>query len=72
MNLTIYFCENCSSRLYKEADAAEFQGIVLIQAGTLTDLAGLDDAQPEAELWVKYRARWSPTVKNAMQLEQFA
>ena len=72
MQLTVSFCGNCGTALYKEADADAFKGVVIVQAGTLDDLNGLESAQPEDELYVKYRASWVPTVATAKQNEEFA
>lgn len=73
MTLTIHFCSNCGSCVYKEGTDAAFQGTVIVQAGTL-DKGGMElgDVRPGAELWVKQRVPWLPDLKGAAQLLDFS
>lgn len=73
MNLTVHFCSNCGSCIYKEADGEAFKGTVIVQAGTL-DKGGMElkDAKPGAELWVKRRVPWLEDLKGVAQLQEFA
>jgi hypothetical protein len=73
MTLTVHFCSNCGSTVYKEADSEMFKGTVIVQAGTL-DKGGmeLDNVKPGAELWVKQRVPWLEDMKGVAQLQEFA
>ncbi|GIJ85585.1 hypothetical protein Asppvi_004444 [Aspergillus pseudoviridinutans] len=71
MHMTLHFCGNCGSLLYKTADRKEFEGGVIVLAGTLDDPRALDDAKPEAEFFVKHRASWWPALADAKQLQEF-
>jgi hypothetical protein len=71
MHLTTHFCENCGILLYKTADREEFQGGVIVLAGTLDDPLGLETAKPEAEFFVKHRAGWWPSLEGAKQCVGF-
>lgn len=68
MTLMIYFCENCGSTIYKEATAKQFDGVVLVQAGTLHDS---ELAAPGAELYVSHRAGWLKPVGDTAQMLDF-
>lgn len=72
MHMTLHFCETCGCPLYKTADRPEFEGDVIILAGTLDDPRAFDDAKPHAELYVKDRASWLPALGDAKQLQEFA
>jgi hypothetical protein len=72
MNLTIFFCEDCGTGIYKEADADMFQGIVVVQVGTLDDMNALNQAQPDEELYIKHRASWLPKIPSAGQIQEFS
>ncbi|RFU34719.1 hypothetical protein B7463_g1664, partial [Scytalidium lignicola] len=69
MTLTIHFCSECGTVVYKEADGDAFKDVVLVQAGTMTD--GIDVQVPQAELWLKNKAKWLPTVEGTSQLQGF-
>lgn len=73
MTLTIHFCSNCGSCVYKEGDSEVFKGTVIVQAGTL-DKGGmeLNDVKPGAELWVKQRVPWLGDLKGVVQFQEFA
>ncbi|EAW18097.1 GFA family protein [Aspergillus fischeri NRRL 181] len=71
MHLTLHFCGTCGCLLYKTADRKEFEGGVIVLAGTLDDSHALDDAKPEAEFFVKDRASWWPALGDAKQLQGF-
>ncbi|KAE8155954.1 hypothetical protein BDV40DRAFT_282491 [Aspergillus tamarii] len=71
MNLKTHFCENCGGLLYKTADRKEFEGAVIVLAGTLDDAEDFEKAKPEAEFFVKHRAGWWPNLSFATQLEDF-
>ncbi|KAH8821321.1 Mss4-like protein [Xylogone sp. PMI_703] len=70
MTLTIYYCPDCGTTIYKESDADAFKGIVLVQAGTLKD--GIDSRVPQAELWLKNKAKWLPVIEGTSQLQEFS
>lgn len=69
MMITITFCPDCGTTMYKEADAKAFENMVIFQSGTLD--MGLDSLDPEAELWVQHRAKWLPELKGAAQSQEF-
>lgn len=71
MHMTLHFCEACGCLLYKTADRKDFEGGVIVLAGTLDDPHALDDAKPEAEFFVKDRASWWPALGDVKQLQGF-
>lgn len=73
MTLTIYFCENCGSTLYKEGDSDNFKGLVIIQAGTLDGMEmKLEDVKLGAELYIKHRVGWVGERKGVTQCQEFS
>ncbi|KAL7947569.1 Mss4-like protein [Trichoderma barbatum] len=70
-NLTAFFCGDCGTLLYKQADADMFATVSLIQAGTLDGPAKDKVSQPAAELNVKLRQPWLAGVSAAAQKEEF-
>lgn len=69
MVITITFCPECATTIYKEADAVDFENKVILQVGTL-DVA-LDSLGPQAELWVQHRPEWMPELAGAVQKQEF-
>ena len=72
MTLTIYFCCNCGSAVYKVGDSDAFKGTVIVQAGTLDGEIKLDDMKLGAELWVSQRVRWLGALHGVGQMQQFS
>ncbi|OBT75130.1 hypothetical protein VF21_05479 [Pseudogymnoascus sp. 05NY08] len=70
MVMTVTFCPECGTTIFKEADAVAFADMVVVQTGTM-DGEGVDEMGPQAELWVKHRAEWMPTVVGAVQKQEF-
>ncbi|KAF3392810.1 hypothetical protein F1880_008511 [Penicillium rolfsii] len=58
--LTVYFCGECGSAIYKTHEL--FPGMVVILAGTLDDPQGLEHAKPMVELYSKNRVSWLPEL----------
>lgn len=52
----IFFCDNCSSTLWKESDADGFKGLTLIQSGTLG--MEFDNYPPNGEIFTPFRSKW--------------
>lgn len=71
MKLTVNFCDNCGSTIYKIADHELFRGNAVVQAGALDDPQGLEQAKPELEVYTKYRAPWLPNLDWAMKKPEF-
>jgi hypothetical protein len=73
MLLTVHFCSNCGSCVYKEADDEAYKGTLIVMAGTL-DQGGLDMGEVKlgAELWVKQRVPWLEDLKGVAQLQEFS
>ncbi|PTB35038.1 uncharacterized protein TrAFT101_006454 [Trichoderma asperellum] len=70
-NLTVFFCGNCGTVIYKKADADMFATISLIQSGTLDGSAKEKIGKPSSELNVKLRASWLAEVSTAVQKQGF-
>jgi hypothetical protein len=70
MTLTVVFCSECGTTLWKEATAPQFKGVKLVQAGTLSDAKKLDE-KLDAELYVPERASWLRRLDKAAQKESF-
>jgi hypothetical protein len=70
MTLTIYFCPQCGSTIYKEGSADMFKGLKLVQAGTLHDNTLLSSGIA-AELYVSERANWLVNVNGAAEMATF-
>ncbi|KAL6907353.1 Mss4-like protein [Trichoderma evansii] len=70
MTLTIFFCPECGTTLWKEATAPMFKGLKLVQAGTLTDAKKLGNTI-DAEFYSPERASWLAPAKDAVQKLQF-
>jgi hypothetical protein len=66
MDLTRHFCADCGTCLYKTASADMFAGLAVVQAGLLDDADPMQTAEPQAELWTKYRAKWIGEVKGGL------
>jgi hypothetical protein len=71
MTLTYSFCGNCGCTVSKVADAEAFKGIVLIQAGSLDDVKGIEGAEPGAELYVSRRVGWLNELEGKGQMWEF-
>ncbi|KAK9238935.1 Mss4-like protein [Lipomyces kononenkoae] len=72
MNLKVHFCPNCGTTVYKTADAEQFKGTIVLQAGTLDKGLAVNMAKPNAEFWTKYRTSWLEEVKGPQQFAEFA
>lgn len=70
MTLTIHLCADCGSTIYKTGSLALFDGVVIVQAGTLD--AGLESpGPPGVELFVKDRIGWVEGVRGVGQMQGF-
>ncbi|KAI9038461.1 GFA family protein [Aspergillus affinis] len=70
MVLTIFFCPDCGTTLWKEATAKQLQGLKLVQAGTLTEPASLDEGV-DAEFYTSTRVPWILPLGEVEQRGQF-
>ncbi|KAK9495379.1 Mss4-like protein [Lipomyces doorenjongii] len=71
MLLSIHFCPNCATTIYKTADAEKFKGLVILQAGTLDNGLAIGMEKPNAEFWTKYRTSWLKEVNGLKQFNEF-
>ncbi len=71
MNITLFFCSECGTTLWKEADAEDFKDWKLVQVGTLSDAAAQLAKGMDVELWVKYRVPWLQAIDGVEQKSQF-
>lgn len=76
MTLTVFFCSQCGTKIYKTGDAGAFVGTVIIQAGSLdTECLGgitLENVKIGAELYVKNRVGWLEGREGTAQCQEFA
>ncbi len=72
MTLTYSFCGNCGCTVFKTGDAEAFRGMTIVQAGSLDDLAGVEQAEPGAELYVSRRVSWLPALAGKGQMQEFS
>jgi hypothetical protein len=59
---TVSFCGTCSSTLWKESDAEEFKGHIIVQGGTLAE--EMDQYLPDGEVFAKERVKWVRPMEN--------
>ncbi|KAK5991704.1 hypothetical protein PT974_07737 [Cladobotryum mycophilum] len=71
MTLTIFFCETCSTILYKHATAEMFAEFSLIQAGTLDGGDKGELSKPGVEMYVKERMPWLSGIHEVAQKQEF-
>jgi hypothetical protein len=67
MKFELHFCDECSSLLWKTADAEQFKGRVAVSLGTLDDPEVVDKLKPEKELYVGMRTKWVPAIEGLDQ-----
>ena len=72
MTLTYSFCGKCGCNISKVGDAEAFKGLVIVQAGSLDDIAGVEEANPTAELYVSRRVSWLPALEGRGQMQEFS
>ena len=70
MVLTVFFCPECGTTLWKEATADQLKGLKLVQAGTLTESSSLDESV-DAELYTSTRVSWALPLGGVEQRAQF-
>ncbi|OJZ80612.1 hypothetical protein ASPFODRAFT_38028 [Aspergillus luchuensis CBS 106.47] len=70
MTLTVFFCPNCGSTLWKEATAENFKGLKVVQAGTLADASKLNQGV-DVEFYTSTRAPWLMPQKDVAQRTEF-
>jgi hypothetical protein len=66
-DLTIYFCDTCSSNVWKNLHAGPTEDLYVIQTGTLNGVdgkLGADVEPPTEEGFPDCRAAWLPKVSN--------
>ncbi|PMD46988.1 hypothetical protein L207DRAFT_477886 [Hyaloscypha variabilis F] len=74
MTLTLHWCENCGTKIYKEGDAEAFKGIAIVQAGTLDEGEGgleIGEVKVGVELYVKDRVGWLGEREGTAQCQTF-
>ncbi|OJJ43585.1 hypothetical protein ASPZODRAFT_136033 [Penicilliopsis zonata CBS 506.65] len=71
MQLTTAFCDTCGVQVYKTGDRPEFEGMIILNAGTVDDAASYNKMAPDAELYMKHRAEWRPPLAYAAQKKTF-
>lgn len=67
MKLKHFFCGSCGTPLYKLLDGEAFRGKMVIYAGTLDALDGLNRVRPDEELYVEHRVDWVPVIRETRQ-----
>lgn len=72
MLLDISFCGDCGVSICKVGHAPMFDGHVLVLAGTLDSKDGLEEAKPDAELYVKERVGWQAGMEGVGQMTEFS
>ncbi|KAG4438941.1 hypothetical protein IFR05_005567 [Cadophora sp. M221] len=77
--ITLTFCSNCSTALYKHGGSEKYEDYYVVQAGTIDaeegeggKTMGIDVIVPDEEYWTKFRACWLGPVKGLKQFEEFA
>ncbi|KAK1148641.1 hypothetical protein N8T08_008526 [Aspergillus melleus] len=70
MMLTVFFCPECGTTLWKEATVDQLKGLKLVQAGTLTESSSLDESV-DAELYTSTRVSWALPLGGVEQRAQF-
>ena len=77
--ITLTFCGNCSTAIYKHGGSEKYEDYYVVQAGTIDaeegdegNIMGIDVIVPDAEYWTKFRACWLGPVKGSKQFEEFA
>ncbi|GKZ50083.1 hypothetical protein AbraIFM66951_002930 [Aspergillus brasiliensis] len=70
MTLTVFFCPNCGSTLWKEATGENFKGLKVVQAGTLADASKLNEGV-DVEFYTSTRAPWLMPQKDVAQRTEF-
>ncbi|KAJ5607687.1 hypothetical protein N7537_004306 [Penicillium hordei] len=68
--LSIFFCPECATVMWKTATDAGLQGMKIVQAGTVSDVSQLNE-KIDAEFYSPERPSWLAPVENADQREQF-
>jgi hypothetical protein len=68
MTLHTFFCDNCSSPIYRTAEAEQFKGLSAVFTGTLDDFEEQNKLKPDREVWTKRRATWRGEVEGAVQV----
>ncbi|KIW86716.1 uncharacterized protein Z519_12702 [Cladophialophora bantiana CBS 173.52] len=72
MTLTYSFCANCGNVISKVGDAEGFPGVILILAGSLDNVSGVETAEPGVEFYVSKRASWLPELIGKGQMQDFS
>ncbi|KAM5354827.1 hypothetical protein ACJ41O_001473 [Fusarium nematophilum] len=68
MTLTVNFCPECGTTLWKDSTAEHLKGLRLVQGGTVADAKKLD-GQINAELYAPERVAWLAPLGGAAQKE---
>jgi hypothetical protein len=71
MILTIEFCGDCGSQLFKRSDAEMFKDRVAVNVGTLDDKGLVDGMRPEREHNSARRTSWVCAFEGAEQMETY-
>lgn len=64
--ITNYFCGDCGSTLYR--DAENLPGMKIIRAGVLDDQDALEAAKPTTELYAPLRPSWQPGMPGVKKM----
>ena len=67
MMLTVNFCGTCGSTMWKTGTIEPLQNLIIVEIGTLDDLAEIDKAKPEGELFTAHRAKWLEPLPGVTQ-----
>lgn len=71
MDLTLHFCGDCSTMMWKTGTAEQFRGKLSLNLGTLDDLSLMDKLKPEKEFYAPKRTAWVPEVQGAVQSQDY-
>lgn len=72
MTLSNHFCGDCGTTLWEEGTHKQFQGLLIVQAGTL-DGSVLGGLEFGTEMYVKHRVGWLTSMegKGVEQIREF-
>jgi hypothetical protein len=68
-NLTYYYCKNCPTILYVQAEAMD--GVNIVKMGTIDDVDDFYEhlGNHGMEIYTKHRPSWCEAIPNAEQKE---